>query len=65
MDDTRRHTPLSHSRKQKHKNYRHLQTDLDQLALFLVRQGCAADQLENQDAWGTGKNDHALRGNRC
>jgi len=64
MDDTRRYTPPSHSRKQKQKNYRHLQTDLDQLALFLVRQGCAADQLENQDAWGTGRNDHALRGNR-
>ncbi len=64
MDDTTRHISISHSRKQKHKNYRHLQTDIDQLALFLVRQGCAADPLESPDAWGTGKNDHALRGNR-
>jgi len=64
MDDIARHIPPPHSRRQKHKNYRHLQTDIDQLALLLVRQGCAADPLESPDAWGTGKNDHAFRGNR-
>jgi hypothetical protein len=64
MDDTRRNIPLSHSRRQKHKNYRHLQTDIDQLALLLVRQGFAAEQLEYPDAWGADKNDHTLRGNR-
>ncbi len=64
MDDARRHIPLSHSRRQKHKNYRHLQTDIDQLALLLVRQGCAAEQLEDPDAWGADKNGHALRENR-
>jgi hypothetical protein len=64
MDDTRRNIPLSHSRRQKHKNYRHLQTDIDQLALLLVRQDCAAEQLKDPDAWGADKNDHAFRGNR-
>jgi hypothetical protein len=61
MDDTTRHFPLLHSQKQK--NFRHLQTDTDQLALFLVRQDCAAKQLGIRGARGTGKNDHALRGN--
>jgi hypothetical protein len=62
MDDTTRHISLSHSRRQKYKNNRHLQTDTDQLAHSLVRQVCAADQLENPDTWGTGKNDHAPGG---
>ena len=64
MDDTKRYISISHSRRQKHKNYRHLQTDTDQLARFLVRQVCAADQLESPNAWGTGINDHAPGGNR-
>jgi len=64
MDDTTQRISLPHSRRQKHKNYRHLQTDSDQLALFLVRQVCAADQLVSPDAWGTGINDHAHGGNR-
>jgi hypothetical protein len=59
MDDTTRHISLPHSRRQKRKTNRHLQTDSDQLARFLVRQGCAADQLESPEAWGTSKNDHA------
>jgi len=37
MDDTTRHFPLPHSQKQK--NFRHLQTDTDQLAFTLVRGG--------------------------
>jgi hypothetical protein len=32
------------------------------MAHSLVRQVCAAVQLENPDAWGTGKNDHAPGG---
>ena len=63
MDDTTRHFSLAHSQKQK--NYRHLQTDTDQLVLFLVRQGCAAKQLAIRDARGTSRNDHALRGILC
>jgi hypothetical protein len=59
MDDTTRHISLPHSRRQKRKTNRHLQADSDQLARFLVRQGCAADQLESPEAWGTSKNDHA------
>ena len=61
MDDTTRHTPLSHSQKQK--NLRHLQTDLDQLALFLTCQGCAANKFGSPSARGTDKNDYALWGN--
>lgn len=64
MDDTTRYVSLPHSQRQKRKNNRHLQADSDQLARFLVRQGCAADQLESPDAWGTSKNDHALGGNQ-
>ncbi len=43
MDGTTRH--FSFPQSQKPKNFRHLQTDADQLALFLVRQGCAANSL--------------------
>jgi hypothetical protein len=35
---------------------------LDQLARFLAHQDHAAETLENQDAWGTGKDDLVLRG---
>ena len=34
----------------------------DQLARFLVFQDSAVDPLEYQNAWGTGRNDLALRG---
>jgi len=61
MDDSTGHFPLPHSQKQK--NFRHLQTDTDQLAFTLVRQDCATKMLGNPSAWGTDKNDHALWGN--
>ena len=35
----------------------------DQWACFLLAGNNAADPLEDQDAWGTGRNDHAHRGN--
>jgi hypothetical protein len=56
-------TPLARSRE--YKSSRIIATcklALDQLARFLVHQGSAADPLESQDAWGTGRNDLALRG---
>ncbi len=62
MDDTMRNTILSQSRTQKFSNHRHLQADPRSVGRFLVRQDSTADPLENLNAWGTGKNDLALRG---
>ena len=62
MDDAMRNII---SRSREYKSIRIIATcklALDQLARFLVRQGNAADPLENQGAWGTGRNDLALRG---
>ncbi len=62
MDDALRKTILSPTRTQNHKNHRHLQADPRSVGRFLVRQDNTADSLENLNAWGTGKNDLALRG---
>jgi len=63
MDDTIRNTSTSLPRRQKHKNYRHLQTDYRSVGMFPASREQCCSPLEDQDAWGTGRNDHAHRGN--
>ena len=70
MDDgSAKHTLLrtnvdaQHASQQQKHNYRHLQTDNRSVGTASWRaRKCAAEPLENQDAWGTGKNDQTLRG---
>ena len=72
MNDAMRHTRLSQKRmrktllsqalRQKHKINRHLQADHSSVGTVLACQDSATDQLEHPNAWGTGKNDLALRG---
>jgi hypothetical protein len=64
MEDTMRNTHPSQSRAQKHKNYRHLQTDVRSVSGFPTMPEISAEPLENQDAWGTGRNDYAHMGVR-
>ncbi len=56
-------TPFSGSRA--HQSIRIIATcklTLDQLKHYLMYQDSAAEPLENQGAWGTGRNDLVLRG---
>jgi hypothetical protein len=64
MEDTMRNTPPSQSRAQKHKNYRHLQTDARSVNRNPTMPEICVGPLENQDAWGTGRKDHAHMGVR-